>query len=181
MMKKVVIITSDTLHSLGLQGILAAYFAPIEIEMLSTFKVDDAHEYDYYFLSPQVYAENLEHFHAHQHFMLISTGANGKKLLDVSKNQEDIIERITKFFTHHNSFDVKDENGKTLSDREIQVLKLVAMGRINKEIADKLSISFNTVLTHRKNITSKLGIKTVSGLTFYAIAHGYVSSSDVSV
>ena len=66
-----------------------------------------------------------------------------------------------------------------LSQREIDVLRLVAMGYINKEIADILEISINTVLTHRKNITSKLGIRSVSGLGFYAIMHGYISDSDI--
>lgn len=59
-----------------------------------------------------------------------------------------------------------------LSLREVEVLRLVAQGRINKEIADELGISINTVLTHRKNITAKLGIKSVSGLTFYALMNG---------
>ena len=54
----------------------------------------------------------------------------------------------------------------------------MAQGITNKEIADRLNISLNTVLTHRKNITAKLGIKTVSGLTFYAIMHGYLSGED---
>lgn len=62
-----------------------------------------------------------------------------------------------------------------ISQRELDVLKLIASGFLNKEIADKLNISLNTVLSHRKNITSKLGIKTVSGLTFYCISHGYIS------
>ena len=50
-----------------------------------------------------------------------------------------------------------------------------------KEIADKLNISLNTVLTHRKNITAKLGIKTVSGLTFYAIMNGIISGDDIEL
>ena len=55
------------------------------------------------------------------------------------------------------------------------MLRLIASGHINKEIADKLAISLNTVLTHRKNITAKLGIKSVSGLTFYAMMNGLVT------
>ena len=51
----------------------------------------------------------------------------------------------------------------------------------NKEIADKLNISLNTVLSHRKNITTKLGIKTVSGLTFYAIMNGIISGDDIEL
>lgn len=55
-----------------------------------------------------------------------------------------------------------------LSEREMDVLKLVAMGKSNKQIADMLFISIHTVISHRKNISSKLGIKTIAGLTMYA-------------
>ena len=61
-----------------------------------------------------------------------------------------------------------------LSQREIEVLTLVAWGKINKEIADALQVSSNTVLTHRKNISAKLGIKSVSGLSVYAMMNGYL-------
>ena len=63
--------------------------------------------------------------------------------------------------------------------REIEVLSLVARGFINKEIADKLHISLTTVITHRKNITEKLGIKTISGLTIYAVMRGYVEADSI--
>ena len=72
----------------------------------------------------------------------------------------------------------KNENNNSqeeLSNREIEVLKLITKGMINKEIAEELCISLNTVLTHRKNITAKLGIKTVSGLTFYAMMNGFIT------
>lgn len=68
-----------------------------------------------------------------------------------------------------------------ISQREMEVLKLIALGYLNKEIADKLNISLNTVLSHRKNITAKLGIKTVSGLTFYCISHGYISPDEIEL
>ena len=74
---------------------------------------------------------------------------------------------------------VQNEKAVNISQRELDVLRLVALGKINKEIADKLNISLNTVLTHRKNITSKLGIKTVSGLTFYCISNGYISADEI--
>lgn len=63
-----------------------------------------------------------------------------------------------------------------LSKRETEILILIAQGHLNKEIADLLHISLNTVLTHRKNIISKTGIKTVSGLTFYCIQNGLIAS-----
>jgi DNA-binding CsgD family transcriptional regulator len=67
-----------------------------------------------------------------------------------------------------------------LSERETDVLKLLANGMANKEIADKLHISTNTVITHRKNISHKTGIKTVSGLTIYAVVQKLVSIDSLS-
>lgn len=61
-----------------------------------------------------------------------------------------------------------------LSQREREVLVLIAAGKLNKEIADILCISVNTVITHRKNISSKLGIKSASGLSLYAMMNGLI-------
>jgi regulator of cell morphogenesis and NO signaling len=58
---------------------------------------------------------------------------------------------------------------EALSERETEVLVLVAKGYMSKEIADMLNISMNTVNTHRKNITAKTGIKSIAGLTVYAM------------
>ena len=66
-----------------------------------------------------------------------------------------------------------------LSAREIEVLKLITKGFINKEIAEKLNISLTTVISHRKNITEKLGIKSVSGLTIYAVMNGYIEADSI--
>ena len=57
----------------------------------------------------------------------------------------------------------------TLTAREKEILVCVAKGLLNKEIADRLHISIHTVITHRKNISQKTGIKTVAGLTVYAL------------
>lgn len=71
-----------------------------------------------------------------------------------------------------------EESANQLSNREIEVLKLIVQGYLNKEIADQLNISLNTVLSHRKNIIYKTGVKTISGLTFYSISKGYVASGN---
>ena len=55
----------------------------------------------------------------------------------------------------------------------------VARGLINKEIADKHNISVNTVITHRKNISRKTGIKTVAGLTVYAILNNLIDIKSI--
>ena len=66
-----------------------------------------------------------------------------------------------------------------LSAREKDVLIQVAMGLSNKEIADKLFISIHTVITHRKHITDKLGIKSISGLTVYAILNKLIDTDNI--
>jgi regulator of cell morphogenesis and NO signaling len=76
---------------------------------------------------------------------------------------------------------IEKDGNKNLSSREIEVLKQIVKGDTNKDVADHLCISLNTVLTHRKNITSKLGIKTIPGLTFYAITNGIVSGDEIEL
>ena len=68
-----------------------------------------------------------------------------------------------------------------LSERERDVLILVAKGMANKEIADRLNISIHTVMSHRKNITHKTGIKSVAGLTVYALLNNLLDQSDVEM
>lgn len=68
---------------------------------------------------------------------------------------------------------------KILSNREIEVMSLIVQGFINKEIADQLNIGLATVITHRKNIMDKLGLKSVSALTIYAVMHGYVDINKI--
>ena len=79
----------------------------------------------------------------------------------------------------HSDMAINTAAGHDLSAREIEVLVLITKGLINKEIADKLNISLTTVITHRKNIVEKLGIKSVSGLTIYAVMHGYVDADRI--
>lgn len=76
---------------------------------------------------------------------------------------------------------VKNEPENVLSDREKEVVACVVRGMSNKEIAEQLFISANTVLTHRKNIFRKLDIHSVSGLTIYAIVNGIVKLEEVKL
>ncbi len=69
--------------------------------------------------------------------------------------------------------------GYELTDRESEILVSVAKGMTNKEIADTHHISVHTVISHRKNITRKTGIKTVSGLTVYALLNNLIDQSEI--
>ena len=61
-----------------------------------------------------------------------------------------------------------------LTERDAEVLTLIAGGLINKQVADRLGIGLTTVISHRRNIMEKLGIRTAAGLVVYALAAGYV-------
>ena len=65
-----------------------------------------------------------------------------------------------------------------LSSRERDILTAVAKGKTNKEIADEFNISIYTVISHRRNISQKLGINSIPGLTVYAIMNKLVDMSD---
>jgi len=67
-----------------------------------------------------------------------------------------------------------DSVNASLSDREIDVLRLLASGKATKEIAEALHISTSTVITHRKNLSAKTGIRSVSGLAIYAVVKKYI-------
>ena len=73
------------------------------------------------------------------------------------------------------------DSGESLSDREKDVIIGVVQGLLNKEIADRLCISVNTVITHRRNIAKKLQIHSPAGLTIYAIVNGLVDISSVKL
>lgn len=71
--------------------------------------------------------------------------------------------------------------GESISEREKDIIRCVASGKSNKEIAEELFISPHTVATHRRNINAKLGIHSAAGLTIYAIIHNIIDAKDVKL
>jgi len=99
------------------------------------------------------------------------------KLLPISYSRAHTNLFFQNLFKPYTETENRDEN--EISDREKVILALVAKGKTNKEIAEELNLSIHTVVTHRKNITHKLGIKSISGLTVYAIFNGLISMDEV--
>ena len=89
---------------------------------------------------------------------------------DVAKNISDMVFK-----------NVSAQNCEALSDREKDIIIALVQGMSNKEIADHLFISVNTVITHRRNIARKLQIHSPAGLTIYAIINGLVNISNVKL
>lgn len=186
--KQIAIILPDTLRSTGLQSLLADYFPPVEICHFPSFELfsnASGDAFDYFFTDPETFVLNADFFlpRRNKTGLLIDSADTETPLatnkISVKAPQETILDQLQHLFASDNA--PIQETNKELTSREIDVLQLIVKGITNKEIADKLSISLNTVLSHRKNITSKLGIKTVSGLTFYAIMNGIISGEEIEL
>jgi DNA-binding CsgD family transcriptional regulator len=108
-----------------------------------------------------------------------SIAAMADETVSTSEEESAIIKKFKHFFSP-DQLKQTTTNDNTLSDREVEVVQLVALGKTNKEISDTLHISTHTVITHRKNITSKLGIKTIAGLAVYAVLNGLIDPDEVN-
>lgn len=97
------------------------------------------------------------------------------RLLEHKSRNSDVSQKISNMI--HQDPDKSD----TLSDREKEVITCLVQGMSNKEIADNLFISVNTVITHRRNIARKLQIHSPAGLTIYAIVNRLIDISDVKI
>lgn len=102
--------------------------------------------------------------------------SNFNFLIQITDNTDTILDAFHRQI--HLQEDGQSMEHEQLSEREVDVLRLITQGLSNKEIADKLNISIHTVISHRKNISQKTGIKSQSGLTIYAISNKIISLED---
>ena len=101
-------------------------------------------------------------------------------LLSIYDTPDTIIGKIKSLTDPANSSS-SDSRGSDLSPREKDVILAIVKGMSNKEIATEMNVSVNTVMTHRRNIASKLQIHSPAGLTIFAIATGLVKIEDVAL
>ena len=151
---RIAIIDPNTLAILGLKQILQNVLPIMQVDTFNSFaELERANPemYFHYFVATSVVLENRSFFLDRKNKAIVLTASTEPHALQM----------------------------KVLSDREIEVLSLIVQGLINKEIADRLNIGLTTVITHRKNIMDKLGMKSVSALTIYAVMHGYVDISKI--
>ena len=101
-----------------------------------------------------------------------------REVIELSDNKQKVANKIFNLINNNDESSSQNES-VDLSNRETDVLICVAKGMTNKDISDMLNISVHTVITHRKNIVKKTGIKSVSGLTVYALLNNLVEESEI--
>lgn len=174
---RIIISSHDTLVALGLKILLSENFAiEAHIAPISYFSgLNYTAEPDFFFIDSMVLINNISFFLPRKSKTIVFTNEDHAidDIITINSrlSVDDIVNSLQSIL---NQSSKEGTNSEALSTREIEVLRLIASGKINKEIAQVLNISVNTVLTHRKNLTAKLGIKSVSGLSFYAMMNGIV-------
>ena len=184
--KHIIIVSSDFLQAYGLKTLLEEYFSSKNVEVLNEASLLEDHPLNCYvfFVQADIFVAFIDKLNGIRNKLIVISNSSVStsesiSILRTSLEQTALLDLLNSLL-EEKLHQQKAQNGKsTLSDREQEVLTLIAKGEMNKTIADKLHISLNTVLTHRKNITAKLSIKTVSGLTVYAILNGLISADDV--
>ena len=196
---EIALVEPNTLTAIGLTVILERMLPQATIRSFNSFAalMDDTPDmYAHYFISAQIYVEHTTFFLPRKPKTIVLAGAESMPLLqsgiptlNIYLPEELLVKEILQLHqqAHHHSHPTKEEpqpsmarsTNHQLSTREIEVLVLLSTGLLNKEIADKLHISITTVITHRKNITEKLGIKSVSALTIYAVMNGYIEADRI--
>lgn len=192
---KVAIIDPNTLAVLGLKQVLQNVMPIMTIDTFGSFTEFEAanpEQYIHYFVSMDIVLQERVFFSQRNRKTIVLT----LSLNDMSQLREFhslCINQPEKHLIKQLLTLAQDAHGggrnlppmpnileqKILTDREIEVMSLIVQGYINKEIADRLNIGLSTVVTHRKNIMDKLGMKSVSALTIYAVMHGYVDINKI--
>ena len=192
---KIAIIDPNTLSVLGLNSILQTVMPIMTVDTFGSFtELESNHpeQYFHYFVSMNVVLENKPFFLAQRKKTIVLTLSldtisqlSEFHSLCINVPESELVRSLLMLEQHAHGHGQnlppmpKVLQQKILSDREIEVMSLIVQGFINKEIADKLNIGLSTVITHRKNIMDKLGLKSVSALTIYAVTHGYVDINTI--
>ena len=192
---KIAIIDPNTLAVLGLKQLLQNVLPIMTVDTFGSFaELEASHpdSYFHYFAAMNIVLENKAFFIERKRKTIVLTLSldSTSTLSDfhslcINVPEQELVRSLLALLQsahgHGKNMPPMPEvlNRKILSDREIEVMSLIVQGYINKEIAEKLNIGLATVITHRKNIMDKLGMKSVSALTIYAVMHGYVDINKI--
>ena len=191
----IAIIDPNTLSGIGLKQLLQTVMPIITVDCygsMAELSANHPERYVHYFVAMNVVLSNRSFFIENKRKTIVLTLSmdSSSQLADfrslcINVPEKQLVRSLLALVQHahgkgqHLPPMPKMLERKILSDRELEVMSLIVQGFINKEIAEKLNISLATVVTHRKNIMDKLGMKSVSALTIYAVTHGYVDINKI--
>ncbi len=185
-MPTIAIVTSNALMGVGLQSILHDIipFAMVEVCDFETLSQSAPEEHFHIFASANIVLERISFFEQRKaKTILLTSGSSHASILGeyvqirISESAESIREQIKALHStahKHAEMGERVQHPDVLTPREVEVLRLLVDGMLNKEIAHSLNISLTTVISHRKNIVEKLGVRSLPGLTIYAVMKGYI-------
>lgn len=192
---KVAVIDANTLAVLGLKQLLLNIMPIMTVDTFGSMAELEANQpdaYMHYFVSLDIVLNNRPFFTERRRKTIVLTLSLSEASqpaefhsLCINQPEPQLVRQLLQLEQHahgrgqHLPPTPQILQRKILTDREIEVMALIAQGYINKEIADRLHIGLATVVTHRKNIMDKLGMKSVSALTIYAVMHGYVDINNI--
>ena len=195
MSPSIAIIDPNTLAAIGLKTILQEIMSIMQVDTFGSFaelQANNPEQYFHYFVAMNIVLENRQFFLEHRAKTIVLTLAlddaasmSNFHSLSVNVPEKQFVRSLLALEQHAHAHGrnlppiQQCTRQNVLSDREIEVLSLVAQGHINKEIADILNISMPTVIFLRWDITDKLGMKSISALTIYAVMHGYVDINKI--
>lgn len=187
----IAVLSSNVLMGLGLKTLLGELLPMADIEVFDRFddfENSDAERYVHFFVAKEDFLQHTAYFRSLRHKTII-LGRSGTASfadmhqLDIYSGEERLVGDILRLRHAANRpehrLTASPSQPAALSTREEEVLILIARGLINKQIAQRLGIGMTTVISHRKNIMEKLGIKSVAGLTLYAVTRGYIDAGDL--
>ena len=192
---KVAIVEPNTLAGMGLKQILQNVMPIMTVDLFGSVAELTANEpdgYYHYFVAMSVVLENKAFFTERRRKTIVLTLSLDTRsqlsdfhCLCVNVPEQELVRSLLALeqYAHQGGKNMPPMpevlRRKILSDRETEVMSLIVQGYINREIAEKLNIGLATVVTHRKNIMDKLGVKSVSALTIYAVMNGYVDINKI--
>ena len=191
----IAVVDPNTLAVMGMRQMLQHVMPIMSVEAFSSFDdllMHDADRFVHFFVAQSVVLEHRPFFLERRHKTIVTTPSMNPQTqlgsfhsLCINQPEEDLVRDLLHLVqgAHSGGRNLPPMphalNDRVLSDRETEVLSLIAQGRLNKQIADQLHISLSTVVSHRKNVQEKLGMKSVSALTIYAVMHGYVDVNKI--
>ena len=187
------IIDPNTLSAIGLRQLLQGVMPNLQVDVygsMSELMVNGPDNYAHYFVATNVVIANRQFFLDHlRQTIVLSMSVDGIGQLAefhslcINVPEKMLVRSLLMLEQkgHGSSHQamLQPEQRNPLSNREIEVLSLIVQGYLNKEIAERLNIGLATVITHRKNLMEKLGLKSVGALTIYAVMHGYVDINSI--